>query len=184
MSPARARTGADSRSHVGDAIVAELRNSGLPLEPREFEFWFAYKNGQNPALNAAANEIKSKQGALTARDIERLHEAHLSPWRIAERPDTMMTRLDQKLRDVALTLEGAIGAAQAQRTTLTAEAVRLGDPDTLSLQHVLSVVDRLAAATKEGQARLAALEVRMGGATREIGALREQFSAVRAECPR
>jgi diguanylate cyclase len=181
MSPARAKPGADNRSHVGDMIVAELRASGLPLEPRQFEFWFAYKSGRNAALNAAANEIKSKQGALTARDIERLHEAHLSPWRVAERPDELMTRIDEKLRDVAITLEGAIGSAQTQRATLATEAAQLGGSDALTLQHVRSAIDRLTEVTREGQTRFSLLEARMGAATREIGTLRQQLLAVRAE---
>src|SRR5438270_147522 len=54
MSPARARPGVDDRVHGGDTIVAELRASGLPLEPRLFEFWFACKSGRNAALTAAA----------------------------------------------------------------------------------------------------------------------------------
>src|SRR5947208_3353363 len=94
MSPARATPGVDNRIHAGDMIVADLRASRLPLEPRQFEFWFAYKGGRSAALNAAADEIKSKQGALTARDIERLHEAHLSPWRMAEQPDSELARID------------------------------------------------------------------------------------------
>ena len=42
-----AKPGADNRSHLGDTIVAELRAARLPLEPRQFEFWFAYKSGRN-----------------------------------------------------------------------------------------------------------------------------------------
>src|SRR5205085_10533798 len=126
MSPARARPGVDNRIHAGDTIVAELRASGLPLEPREFEFWFAHKSGCSAALNVAANEIKTKQGALTADDIERLHEAHLSPWRMAEPPGAMMARMDETLRDIAITLDGAIGSTRAGRATLSAEADRLG----------------------------------------------------------
>lgn len=181
MSPARARPGAENRSHAGDMIVAELRAARLPLEPRQFEFWFAYGSGHNTALNAAANEIRSKQGALTARDVERLHDAHLSPWRMAERPEIVMRRMGEKLRDVAITLEGAIGSAQAQRETLTAEAAQLGGAGAVTLHHVLSAIDRLTEVTREGQTRFASLEARMGAATREIGALRQQLSAVRAE---
>ena len=143
MSPARAKVGVDNRIHAGDVIAAELRASRLPLEPRQFEFWFACKSGRNAALIVAANAIKSKQGALTAHDIERLHAAHLSPWRMAEQPDRVIARLDEKLRDVAVTLEDAIGSAQAQRETLTAEAGQLGDDGALTVEYLLRAVKRI-----------------------------------------
>ena len=63
MSSARTRPGADHGIYLGDTIAAEMRAARLPLEPRQFEFWFAYKSGRNAALNAAADDIK----AATAR---------------------------------------------------------------------------------------------------------------------
>jgi len=75
MSSARTNPGADHGIYPGDAIAAEMHAARLPSEPRQFEFWFAYKNGRNAALNAAANDIKSRNGALTGPDIDRLHEA-------------------------------------------------------------------------------------------------------------
>src|ERR1041385_5105203 len=108
MSPARTRSGVNA----GDTIVDELRASRLPFEPRHFEFWFAYKNGRSAALTSAVDDIRSKHGALTASDIERLHQTHLSPWRLAAPPDVMAKRMDAKLREIAVTIEGAIGSAQ------------------------------------------------------------------------
>lgn len=182
MSPARTNPGAALRTRGGDAIVEKLRASRLPFEPRQFEFWFAYQSGSNAALNAAADEIKSKHGALTGQDINRLHESYLSPWRMAERPDVVAARMNEKLCDIAITLEGAIGSTQAQRETLTAGAAQLGDPHKLTLQHALATIERLTLATKEGQTRFSRLEGRMDAANREIGVMRQQLSAVRAEC--
>ena len=166
MSSVRNKTGANQRIHVGDMIVEELRASRLSSEPRQFEFWFAYKTGRNAALAAAADEIKSKHGALTGSDIDRLHAKFLSPLRHAGEPDALATRLTDKLRDVAINLEGAIGTARAQRETLGAEAAQLGDADALTLQRILAAIDRLTEATKESQTRFSLLETRMDAATR------------------
>jgi diguanylate cyclase len=182
MSPARTKSGTDQRICRGDAIVEELRASRLPVEPRQFEFWFAYKSGRNPALNAAAAAIKSHTGALTGPDIERLHQAHLSPWRMAKDPDAATACLTKKLDDIVITLDGAIGTARAQRETLTAEAAQLGGGGKVTLQDILSAVDRLTRATKESQARFALLEARMDAASRDVGVLQCQLSAVRTEC--
>jgi diguanylate cyclase len=178
MSPARTKSG----TPAGDTIVEELRATRLPFEPRHFEFWFAYKNGRNAALNTAIDDIRSKHGALTASDIERLHQIHLSPWRLAGSPDVMAKRMDAKLRDIAVTIEGAIGSAQTQRETLTAEAAQLRNTEALTLQNVLGAIGRLNEATRDSHARFSLLEARMDAATREVGALREQLATVRAEC--
>ena len=59
MSSARTNPGADHGIYPGDAIAAEMHAARLPSEPRQFEFWFAYKNGRNAALNAAAERIEN-----------------------------------------------------------------------------------------------------------------------------
>lgn len=182
MSSARSKSGAEHCIHVGGMTVEELRAACLPFEPRQFAFWFAYRSGRNAALNAAANQIRLKNGALTGPDIDRLHQTYLSPWRMAERPEMLVTRMDEKLRDIAVTLETAIGSTQAQRETLTTEAAQLGGAHALTLQAVLTAIDRLTSATKESQTRFSLLERRMDAATREIGVMQRQLSAVRAEC--
>ena len=119
---------------------------------------------------------------MTASDIERLHQTHLSPWRLTGSPDVMAKRMDARLRDIAVTIEGAIDSAQAQRETLAAEAAQLGNTDALTLQNVLGAIGRLNEATRDSHTRFSMLEARMDSATREVGALREQLAAVRAEC--
>jgi diguanylate cyclase len=180
MSAARTRSG-DHRIYLGDAIVEELRGLRLPLEPRQFEFWFAYRSGRNPALNAATDVITSRNVTLTGEDIENLYQAHLSPWRTAKNPDAIIADLTEKLDEIAITVDGAMVSARARRETLSAQADQLSD-ESLTLQDVLAAIDRLSQANKESQARFALLEARMDAANRDIGALRRELSAVRAEC--
>jgi diguanylate cyclase len=168
--------------YLGDTIAAELRAARLPLEPRQFEFWFAYKSGRNAALTVAANEIKGRNGALTGPDVDRLHDIFLSPWRMAERPDAVAARMSTRLAELAVTLESAIGTAEAQRETFGAEASELSVTTALTLHDVLGAIDRLSQSTRESQARFALLEARAGSVGREIGALQQQLAAVRADC--
>src|ERR1043166_3374964 len=182
MSSARTQPGADHGIYLGDMIAAEMRAARLPFGPRQFEFWFAYKSGRNAALNAAANAIKSRNGALTGPDIDRLHETYLSPWRMAEKPDAVAARMSAKLQELAATLESAIDTAQAQRQTFAAEAGELAITTALTLHDVLGAIDRLGQSSREGQARFALLEARVDTVAREIGALRDQLAAVRTDC--
>src|ERR1043166_6466352 len=157
MSSARTQPGADHGIYLGDTIAAEMRAARLPFEPRQFEFWFAYKSGRNGALNAASNAIKSRNGALTGPDIDRLHETYLSPWRMAEKPDAIAARMGAKLQELAVTLESAIGTAQAQRETFATEAGELAITTALTLHDVLGAIDRLGPTRRGSQARVALL---------------------------
>jgi diguanylate cyclase (GGDEF)-like protein len=168
--------------YLGDTIVAEMRSARLPFEPRQFEFWFAYKSGNNAALKSAANDIKAKTGALTGSDIERLHEAYLSPWRMAQQPDSVTAHMGAKLQELAVALEAAIGTAEAQRETLATEAAELSVTSAMTLYEVLGAIGRLTQSTKESQARFALFEARVDAVGREIGALRQQLAAVREDC--
>jgi diguanylate cyclase len=181
MSPARPQQSADHRIYLGDAIVEQLRAAQLPLEPRQFEFWFAYKSGRNAALKVAADAITAHSGALTGADIEQLHDTYLSPFRLGEPPDAAVTRLTGRLQELATSIESAIGSAQMQRETFAAEAAELSVNAALTLQDVLGTIDRLTQSTKEAQVRYALLEARMDAMSRDVGALQQQLAAVRTE---
>ncbi len=182
MSPARSPSGSMPHVLAGDTIVEELRATGLPLEPHHFAFWCAYKRGLDSALNHAADEIRATRGALSAADIDQLHRTHLSPLRLADAPDVTALRIDEKLRDVAGAVEDAIGSAQVQRETLSGEASRLDGLSEPTVRALLATVARLGEASGKSQNHFARLEARMSAAAREIGAIRAQLAAVRAEC--
>ena len=182
MSSARTAPNAQRRIYLAESIVAQIRASELPFEPRQFAFWFAYKSGRNAALNAAADAITTSNGILTGADIERLHDAYLSPWRMGEGADAVAARLAGKLDELNLTLESAIGSAQEQRETLAAEVAELSIDTALTLKDVLAAIDRLAQSTKESQTRMMLLESRVDAMNRDIGTIRQQLSTVRTEC--
>ena len=153
----RTQPSSDHRIYLGDTIVAELRAARLPLEPRQFEFWFAYKSGRNAALNAAADEIRTRDGALDRRRTSTGCTRPISrPGAWANGPRPRSRALGAKLQDLALTLEGAIGSAQEQRETLAAETAELSINGALTLQDVLGAIDRLTQSTKESPGPLRA----------------------------
>jgi diguanylate cyclase len=180
MSTARTIARPERRIYLGDAIAEQIRTSGLPFEPRQFEFWFAYKSGRNAALNAAADAIVVQNGALTGSDIDRLHGSYLSPWRMGDDADAIAASLSGRLEELNLALEDAIGAAKEQRETLAAEAAALSAGG--GLKDILAAIGRLTHLTEESRTRLALLEARMDVMHREISTIRQQLSTVRSEC--
>src|ERR1043165_3038222 len=101
---------------------------------------------------------------------------------MAGRPDAVAARMSAKLQELAVTLESAIGTAQAQRETFAEEAGDLAFTTALTLHDVLGAIDRLGQSSRETQARFALLEARVDAVGREIGALQQQLAAVRADC--
>src|SRR5262249_35694305 len=75
-----------------------------------------------------------------------------------------------------------IGATRAQRETMIAETSDLAIASALTLQRVLTAIDRLTQSAKDGQMRCSLVEARMSAAAREIAALKQQLAAVRADC--
>jgi diguanylate cyclase len=182
MTSAQVPPSANPAAQLSESIVDEARGAALPLAPKHFEFWHSYKSGRNATLRAAADEIKAKHGTLTAQNVEALYERYLSPWRMSEGGDSLAARLADELDQVAISLDGAIGSALAQRETMAAETSELSIISAVTLQGLLQAVDRLMQSTKEGQTRFTLVEAKLAAACREIAALQQQLNVVRAEC--
>jgi diguanylate cyclase (GGDEF)-like protein len=173
----------DQRTAKGDAIVAELREAALPLHPHGFELWSAYRAGHHPMLNVAIDEIRA-EGPLTAVDLDRLHEEHLSPWRLGGGRDVVIDGLAAQLRALTAAIEGAVGAVHEHGEVLLAEACGLSVTESLTLRNVVETVDRLMRAARDERTRTALLEARLMSASRQISALQKQLSAVREDARR
>jgi len=182
MTTSRNQHGADHRTYLGDTIVEELRTSQLPLEPHQFEFWFAYKSARNTALNVAADAIRVRTGTLTGEDIAKLHETYLSPYRLGTTPDNAIARMSGRLQELAGSIEDVLSTAEIQRESLAAEAAELSANAALTLQDMLTAIDRLTQTTRESQSRFALLDARMDAISRDVSVIKRQLGAVRTEC--
>jgi diguanylate cyclase len=182
MTSSRNQHGADHRTFLGDTIVEELRAAQLPIEPRQFEFWFAYKGARSAGLSAAADAIRARNGVLTGEDINQLHDTYLSPFRIGTTPDAAIMRMAGKLQELAGSIEETLCTAEIHRESLAAEAAELSANAAITLQDVLTAIDRLTQTTRESQTRFALLEARMDAMSRDVSVIKQQLGAVRTEC--
>ena len=60
MSPARIIATPERRIYLGEAIAEHIRASELPFEPRQFEFWFAYKSGRAKRKVISGNYVTAE----------------------------------------------------------------------------------------------------------------------------
>jgi len=175
------RDKAASASTLADDILDDVRSTGRPISPRQFEFWYNYRVGHIPALTAAADQLIAARGDISADEIDQLHQKFLSPWRMSQGSDAVIGRLSDELRDLSASIDEAIGAVAAQRQALTAEARDLSADGAVTMHRAIQAVDRLMQSAKDGKARHAILGAKIDAAKREIGAMRTVLDTVRAE---
>ena len=65
--------------------IKSLRQAAIP---RNYEIWYVYATGYNPALNKIVNETLNCNGKLTESDLEQIYETYLS----TSRPPNASTR--------------------------------------------------------------------------------------------
>jgi diguanylate cyclase len=181
MAPPRQHDPATSDADPADAILDDMRSTGRPVTPLQFEFWYHYKTGLIPALNAAADDIMATRGAIAGEEIERLHQRFLSPWRLSDGCAAVTDRLSEKLQDLSACLGETIDSVAAERDSVVAEACDLGACGGATLRRAIQSVDRLVQSAEDGKTRHAILEAKLDATKREIGALRRQLDVVRVE---
>ena len=180
MAASRRRGTAKPDYTAAEAVLSEMLSAGRPVTPAHFEFWFTYNSGRNAALNGAVDDLIATEGAITAEQVEALHERHLSPWRLSDGCSAITDRLSDQLQDLSASLDEAIGASADDRKALAAEALGLSAGG-VTLHRAIQSIDRLMRSARDGKARHAVLEAKLDIAKREIGALQKQLDVVRVE---
>src|SRR3954464_5345483 len=72
-----------------EIALGQIRALRQPAYPRNYEVWYAYATGYNPALNQAINETITRNGTLTTADIDQIYDTYLSPARLSDRLDNV-----------------------------------------------------------------------------------------------
>ncbi len=57
-----------------DIALGQIRALSQPASPRNFEIWYNYATGYNPALNRAINQTLEQKGALSEADLDQIYE--------------------------------------------------------------------------------------------------------------
>src|ERR1044072_8433932 len=88
-----------------------MRALRQPAYPRNYEVWYAYATGYNPALNQSINEaLKRNGGTRNATDIDQIYEAYLSPARLTDRLDNVGARIVDEIDQVMAMINASLGS--------------------------------------------------------------------------
>src|SRR6185503_14021152 len=131
---------------LADAALGKIDALGQPADPRSYALWFKYASGDSGLLSAAINTRLTRNGTLSAADIEELHDAHIAPGQVQDKSTRIGARMAGGLDQIAATLEVAEDNTSHYSRDLVDAAQRLAS--TVNRADVRAVIEALAQATR------------------------------------
>ncbi len=162
-----------------EVALGQIRALAQAASPRNYEIWYNYATGYNPALNQLINQTLKEKGALTDADLEHIFASYIAPSRIGDRIDDVNDRMLDEVGRVLDTIHSASGSA-------TTYSQKLADAtSSLSGAHdgegVLAIIERLVANTRDMENDNRKLQGSLSASKQEIEQLQENLQAVRNE---
>ena len=96
-----------------EIALGQIKALRQPAYPRNYEVWYAYATGYNPSLNQTINETLTRNGTLSAADIDQIYETYLSPARLTDRLDNVGGQIVDEIDQVMAMIDAAVGSAVA-----------------------------------------------------------------------
>jgi diguanylate cyclase len=162
-----------------EIAMGQIKALHQPAYPRNYEVWYGYATGYNPALNQAINDTLARSGKLTTADIDQIYETFLSPARLTDRLDNFGGQIVDEIDQVMSMIDAAVGSATNYTESLAHATQSLGtakDRDGLR-----SIVETLVRATREMEENNGLLEQSLKASKHEINQLQVNLEAVRNE---
>lgn len=162
-----------------DIALGQIRSLRQPAIPRNYEIWYVYATGYNPALNQIINETLARNGRLSESDLDQIHDTYLSQARVTDRIDQVGARVIGEIDDVMTLISDALDMAVNFNASLSGAGRDLAsarDPAA-----VKAVIEHLVKSTREVHDTNKALEERLLSSRSEVGSLQKSLEAIRAE---
>ena len=156
--------------------IKALRQAAIP---RNYEVWYAYATGYNPALNQTINETLQKNGNLTDADLEGVYATYLSPARLTDKLDKVGNRVMDEINQVMAMVDSAVGSASTYHESLATMSNKLGDAK--DRDGIRAIVESLVQTANEMQTNNNNLEARLNASRQEISQLQQNLEVVRNE---
>lgn len=162
-----------------EVALGQIRSLRQSAVPRNYEIWYVYGTGYNPALNQIINDTLTKAGKLTEADLEQIYDTYLSPLRTSERIDKVGARVISEIDGVMSLVGDALATSETFSLSLAGATNSLSRAQDNAT--VMSVVKGLMASTRDMQDKNKSLETRLAASKSEIDNLQHSLEAIRAE---
>jgi len=162
-----------------DIAIGQLKALRQSAHPRNYEIWYTYATGYNPALNQQINAILETNGSISESDLTQIYENYLAPTRLTNRIDEVGSQVKNEIDQLMAMIDAVAGTASSYSESLagaTAQLVQSKDRDGLR-----SIVETLVQTTKAMERSNQQLEERLQASKQEIDDLQVSLEAVRTE---
>jgi diguanylate cyclase len=162
-----------------EIALGQIKALRQPAEPRDFEVWYNYATGHNPALNKTINDTLARAGNLTSAEIDAIHQTYFTVARISDRIDGVGAKVLDEIEQVMAMIDTAVGSTSSYSASLADVSRQLGaavDRDGLR-----TIVESLVQTTRQFEHANQALEARLHASRQEITDLQSDLEAVRHE---
>jgi diguanylate cyclase len=162
-----------------DIAMSQIKALAQAATPRNFEIWYNYATGYNPALNKMINQTLGQKGKLSDADLEQAYTTYIAASRASERIDTVNSRVLDEIKQVLDMINAAAGSATTYSENLAdANAKLAGAKDGDGLR---AVIECLVQGAKDMELNNKRLEASLSASKQEIEQLQENLQAVRTE---
>jgi diguanylate cyclase len=162
-----------------DIAMGQIKALAQAATPRNFEIWYNYATGYNPALNQLINRTLAEKGTLDEADLELIYSTYIATNRTGERLDTVNSRVLDEIKQVLDMIDAAAGSATTYSESLADASAKLDR--THDGESLRSVIEALVQGAKEMELNNKRLEASLSASREEIEQLQENLQAVRSE---
>ncbi len=162
-----------------DIALGQIRALAQPASPRNYEIWYNYATGYNPALNRAINQAIEQKHSLGEADLEQIYNSYISNSRFGEQLDTVGARVLDEIKQVLAMIDAASGSATSYSEDLADASAKLAgayDGDTLR-----AVIEHLMEGARAMEVNNKKLEASLSASKQEIEQLQQNLAVVRSE---
>ena len=169
-----------SRTHsIAEHAIAKSKSNELAAFPPNYEIWFAYAAGFNPALNKRINEILRAGKHVSQAELEKVREEFFGAGSFEERVDEVGGKLSGKVTELMQLINHAAGQTSGYSDELRGASENLSRD--LDETMIKAIVENLISKTSEVEKSNRAMSSKLLDSEREIAQLKEALESVRYE---
>ncbi|MBI1329532.1 MAG: diguanylate cyclase [Alphaproteobacteria bacterium] len=159
--------------------LALMGERNVPPTPQNFQLFYAYAAGENPAVARVMGDMIAGRKPFTAAILDDLRERFFQTARVEKAVEQVGTGIDSALTSMINTIEAAGRDAKDYGRTLSAASDELTAER--SPEDMRRLVEGLVSATQAMEARTKVLEEELQQSSSQVKDLRTQLEDVRRE---
>lgn len=170
----------DTSHRFASLALEALKEAGLAASPRNYELWYAYVEGKNPALAANIRKALDADGKVTQEKADALYKKLIQHADISNDVIELVSRFQNEVSDLYDLVERTGENAQGHSEKLTGFSDQLRD-STEQYPAVGALLEGVISVAKTMREENAHLEARLAESANEVSTLQRDVETIQRE---